>query len=367
MRTPPPVHANTAARRVRRPSRPLPIGTGPAQRLRSACLEFPRNLNGTGGPVHPPCYTPMPVSYHVNVVPSRVGDCSCGAPVKGYFSMPDYIEGKRPVIEALRIDVPLRRIFLADNAKRDPLIEDILRKARRRDVAVKMVARAKLDELSVRDSHQGVIAEARPFAYVGVGDLIDAAEKYAASHNGRALIVVLDHITDAGNFGAVIRSAESVGAIGVIIPNKRSARVDASAYKSSAGAVAHFSIAQTANIVQALKRLQDSGFWVAAASEHARDDVWDVNLSGKICLVMGNEHEGISRLVLEHCDLLGKLPQMGNVSSLNVAQASTAFMYEWLRQNRPAPGEGTAPGERAALGEEAASGKGGGAAAHVGR
>lgn len=283
--------------------------------------------------------------------------------------MPDYIEGKRPVIEALRIDVPLRRIFLADNAKRDPLIEDILRKARRRDVAVKMVARAKLDELSVRDSHQGVIAEARPFAYVGVGDLIDAAEKYAASHNGRALIVVLDHITDAGNFGAVIRSAESVGAIGVIIPNKRSARVDASTYKSSAGAVAHFSIAQTANIVQALKRLQDSGFWVAAASEHARDDVWDVNLSGKICLVMGNEHEGISRLVLEHCDLLGKLPQMGNVSSLNVAQASTAFMYEWLRQNRPALGEGTAPGERAApgegtaLGEEAASGKGEGVAA----
>lgn len=274
--------------------------------------------------------------------------------------MPDYIEGKRPVIEALRIDVPLRRIFLADNAKRDPLIEDILRKARRRDVAVKMVARAKLDELSVRDSHQGVIAEARPFAYAGVGDLVDAAEKYAASHNGRALVVVLDHITDAGNLGAVIRSAESVGAVGIIIPNKRSAHVDASTYKSSAGAVAHLPIAQTANVVQTLKRLQDNGFWVAAASEHARDDVWDVNLSGKICLVMGNEHEGISRLVLEHCDLLGKLPQMGGISSLNVAQASTAFMYEWLRQNRPAPDEGVAADERVATDAATAEGAAGG-------
>ncbi|NPD30495.1 23S rRNA (guanosine(2251)-2'-O)-methyltransferase RlmB [Eggerthellaceae bacterium zg-1084] len=250
--------------------------------------------------------------------------------------MSDYIEGKRPIIEALRIGVPLRRIFLADNAKRDPLVEDIMRKARRCDVDVKLVARAKLDELSAHGSHQGVIAESKRFGYVGVGDLIDAAQTYAEANDGRALIVLLDHITDAGNLGAIIRSAESAGAVGVVIPNKRSAHVNATTYKTSAGAVAHLAVAQTSNMVQAIKRLQEAGFWIAAASEHASDYLWDVNLKGKIGLVMGNEHDGVSRLVLERCDLAGKLPMMGEVSSLNVAQASTALMYEWLRQNRPA-------------------------------
>lgn len=249
--------------------------------------------------------------------------------------MADYIEGKRPVIEALRANVPMKRVLMADNVKHDPLIEDILRKARQRDVTVKTVPRAQLDEMSARGSHQGVIAEARPYKYCGVGDLVQASQEYAEAHDGRALVVILDHITDSGNLGAVIRSAESVGASGVIIPNKRSARVDAATYKSSAGAITHLLVAQTSNIVQAIKRLQENGFWIAAASEHAEGDLWDVNLKGKIGLVMGNEHDGVSDLVLKHCDLFGRLPMMGQVSSLNVAQASTAFMYEWLRQNRP--------------------------------
>ena len=248
--------------------------------------------------------------------------------------MPDYIEGKRPVVEALRTDVPIKKILMADNAKHDPLIEDILRKARQRDVRVILVPRAELDEKSERGSHQGVIAEARPFAYASVQDIIEGAARYAAENGGRALVVVLDHITDAGNLGAVIRSAESVGASGVIIPNKRSARVEAVTYKSSAGAVAHMPIAQTANISGALERLKKEGFWACAATEQAAHDLWDVNLKGKIALVMGNEHEGIARLVLESCDMAGKLPQMGEVGSLNVAQAATACMYEWLRQNR---------------------------------
>ena len=248
--------------------------------------------------------------------------------------MADYIEGKRPIIEALRADVPIKHILMADNEKRDPLIEDILRKARQRDVAVKEVSRKQLDEMSARGSHQGVIAQTKPYPYCGIGDLVDAAEKYAADHDGRALIVILDHITDSGNLGAIIRSAESVGATGVIIPNKRSAHVDAATYKSSAGAITHLPVAQTSNIVQSIKRLQDAGFWIAAATERAESDIWDINLKGKVGFVMGNEHDGVSRLVLEHCDLFGKLPMMGEVSSLNVAQASTACMYEWLRQNR---------------------------------
>lgn len=262
--------------------------------------------------------------------------------------MADYIEGKRPIIEAMRVNVPLKRIMVADNLHQDQMVGDILRKAKQRDIRVDLVPRKKLDDISVRDSHQGVIAETKPFGYVGVGEVIAAAQEYAAEHDGRALVVILDHITDAGNLGAVIRSAESVGACGVVIPNKRSAHVDASTYKSSAGAVSHVPIAQTSNIVQSIKRLQEAGFWIAAASEHADGEIWDVNLKGKIGLVMGNEHEGVSRLVLENCDLFARLPQMGQVSSLNVAQASTAFMYEWLRQNRPEGG--FAAGEAVAAG-----------------
>ena len=247
--------------------------------------------------------------------------------------MADYVEGKRAVIEALRTDVPLKKILLADNAKREPMIEDILRKARQRDLPVIDVPRSELDQKSARGSHQGVMAETRPFPYVGVGDIVGAAQTYAEEHDGRALVVVCDHITDAGNLGAIIRSAESAGASGLVIPNKRSARVEASTYKSSAGAVAHLPIAQTANIASTIDRLKKDGFWACAATEHSENQMWEVNLKGKIILVLGNEHDGVSNLALEHCDMAGKLPMMGSVESLNVAQAATACMYEWLRQN----------------------------------
>ena len=247
--------------------------------------------------------------------------------------MADYVEGKRPVIEALKTDVPLKKILLADNAKREPMIEDILRKARQRGIQVIEVSRAELDEKSARGSHQGVMAEAKPFPYKGIGDIVGAAEEYAAGHDGRALVVVCDHLTDAGNLGAIIRSAESVGASGLVIPNKRSARVEASTYKSSAGAVAHLPIAQTSNLVNTLERFKKAGFWICAATEHASNELWDVDLKGKIVIVLGNEHDGVSNIVLEHCDMGGRLPMLGNIESLNVAQSATACMYEWLRQN----------------------------------
>ncbi|WP_165248668.1 23S rRNA (guanosine(2251)-2'-O)-methyltransferase RlmB [Adlercreutzia sp. ZJ141] len=247
--------------------------------------------------------------------------------------MADYIEGKRPIIEALRTDVPIEKVLMADNVRRDGMIDDIVRKAKRAGTPVIKVSRAELDEKSERGSHQGVIAVASPYAYVGVGDLIRAASEYAEAHDGRALLVVLDHITDAGNLGAIVRSANAVGASGVVIPNKRSARIEASTYKSSAGAISHVPVAQVSNVVQTLERLKKEGFWVCSATEYAHDTVWKTNLKGKIVLVMGNESEGVSKLVQQHSDLLAKLPMEGQVASLNVAQAATACMYEWLRQN----------------------------------
>ena len=248
--------------------------------------------------------------------------------------MADYIEGKRPIIEALRAHVPLKRILLADNAHRDGMIADILRKANHYEVPVQTVPRKKLDELSARGSHQGVMAETIPFPYAAIEEIEEAAEAYADGHEGRALVVLLDHITDAGNLGAISRSAESVGASGLVIPNKRSACVEASTYKSSAGAISHLPVARVPNLVQVMARLKERGFWVAGASEHAEGLIWDANLKGKIALVFGNESDGLTRVVQESCDFLVKLPVEGQVSSLNVAQASTACMYEWLRQNR---------------------------------
>lgn len=247
--------------------------------------------------------------------------------------MAEYIEGKRPVIEALRTGVPLDCVLIADNLQRDGLVQDVLRKAKAAQVPVRTVRRADLDAKSERGSHQGVMAQARPFRYASMGDILENAERQAQEHRGRALVVMLDHITDAGNLGAIVRSAEAVGAAGVVIPNKRSARVTAATYKSSAGAVSKVKVAQVANLSQTMERLKQEGFWIAGASEHARHSIWEANLKGRICLVMGNEGEGLARLTREKCDFLAALPQVGSITSLNVAQSATACMYEWLRQN----------------------------------
>lgn len=246
--------------------------------------------------------------------------------------MVDYIEGKRPVIEALRSEMPIRRVLIADNLKRDGQVADILRKARKFDVEVVPVPRKELDAKSERGSHQGVVAETGPYRYASPSDILDEVERHAADHGGAALVVVLDHITDAGNLGAIARSAEVVGASGIVIPNKRSVSVTAATYKSSAGSINHLKIAQVANLNAVLERLKKNGFWVAGASEQAHHTVWKAPLYGKIALVMGNEGSGISHLMQDNCDFLVKLPQEGKVGSLNVAQASTAVMYEWLRQ-----------------------------------
>lgn len=246
--------------------------------------------------------------------------------------MAEYIEGKRAVIEALRSGMPLRSVLLSDGAQRDGLMKDILRKCKQQGVPVKDASRKRLDDISEHGSHQGVIAEAAPFPYVGGGEVLARGVSDAQAAD-RALIVVCDHITDAGNLGAIARSAESVGASGLVIPNKRSAHVTAATYKSSAGAIAHLPVAQVSNISSFLERAKEDGFWVVAATEHADDLLWETDLRGRIILVMGSEHDGVSRLVLETCDMRAALPQEGAVSSLNVAQASTVFMYEWLRQN----------------------------------
>ena len=158
-------------------------------------------------------------------------------------------------------------------------------------------------------------------------------------------------MTDEGNFGAIVRSAEVVGAAGVVIAKARAAGVGVGAYKTSAGAVLHVPIAQVPNLATAIDELKRAGFWVAGSTEHATQDVWSAPLEGRLCLVMGSEGSGISQLVRKKCDFECRLPQRGRVESLNVAQAATVMCYEWLRRESAAaadtPADGAVPaGER---------------------
>lgn len=241
----------------------------------------------------------------------------------------NFLEGRRAAAEALRVGFPVKRALVAnEDGRRDASLSALVDKLRAAGVAVEYATRAELDALSSHGAHQGIVLEVGSFPYADLADII------ARAGTGPALVVVLDHVTDAGNFGAIVRSAEVVGAAGVVIANKRAAEVNVGSYKTSAGAVMHLPIARVPNIARALGELKAAGFWAVGASEHAEGTCWDASFEGRIALVMGSEGSGISRLVLETCDDLTKLPQRGRTESLNVAQATTALCYEWLRCNR---------------------------------
>lgn len=272
--------------------------------------------------------------------------------------MADYIEGRRATEEALRAGVPIRCAYVqaagasaapskkgrkagekpprskggtGSDAGVDQNLERLVDKLRDAGVRVETVDREFLDRVSTEGhshgAHQGIVCEVPPYRYADIDDIARAGAAKDSS-----LVLVLDHITDEGNLGAVIRTAEVVGADGVVIASKRAAQVTVGVYKTSAGAAFHVPVARVPNLVSALDALKRVGFWVAGASEHAREDIWHAPLDGRVALVCGNEGAGISRLVQESCDFLVALPQRGQVGSLNVAQATTAICYEWLRR-----------------------------------
>lgn len=240
-----------------------------------------------------------------------------------------YIEGRNAVSEALRAHMPLQKIFIAQGVKPDKALDDIKRRANRAQITIQSVPKRDLDKLSERGAHQGIMAETTPFKFTPIEKVLRDTE-----NERDALIIVLDHITDPGNLGAIVRSAEVIGAAGVVIPKRRMAAITPSAWKAAAGAFAHVALCQETNVARSLQKLQEGGFWVAGASEKAKQDVWHAPLDGKIALVMGSEGEGLARLTQERCDFLVKLPQRGKVGSLNVAQATTALAYEWLRRTQ---------------------------------
>lgn len=240
----------------------------------------------------------------------------------------DRIEGRHAVEEVLRSGRHVASLRVLDTSAADagPLA-DILAMARRADIPVQRTSRRELDRLSERGAHQGVMAEVEPFRYTPLATVLSRTAGASES-----LLLAMDHITDPGNLGAVVRTADVVGAAGVIIAKERSAEMTPSAYKASAGAAEHVPVCRETNLVRALEACKEAGYWVAGASEKAESLVWDAPLEGRIVLVLGSEGTGLSRLVERTCDLMVRLPVTGVVGSLNVSNAAAVLAYEWRRR-----------------------------------
>ena len=236
------------------------------------------------------------------------------------------IEGRNPVIEVLKSDRQIDKIMIANGAK-EGSIKKIIGMAKDKNIVVQYVNKSKLDEISTSHAHQGVIAIVSYYKYYELEELIEKAKKT----NEDMFFIILDEITDPHNLGTIIRTADAVGAHGVIIPKRRSVHITPVVAKASAGAVEYVPVCKVTNIVNTIKRLKEEGLWIAAADMDG-EVFYDQNLTGPLGLVIGSEGFGISRLVKQNCDFTVKMPMTGNVTSLNASVAGGILLYEIFRQ-----------------------------------
>ena len=239
------------------------------------------------------------------------------------------IEGRNAVIEALRTDTAIDKIYLA-KGEADKTLGHIASRAREAGIVVVEADRRKLDNMSRTHAHQGVIALAAVREYVSVQSILDIA----AEKGEPPLIVVCDEISDPHNLGAILRTAECAGAHGVIIPKRRSAGLTAIVAKTSAGAVSYVPVARVANISATLKDLKKLGIWVFGTAAEGTTALYDADLKGPAAIVIGSEGDGMTRLVRENCDFLVSIPMKGRISSLNASAAAAILLYEAVRQRQ---------------------------------
>lgn len=242
--------------------------------------------------------------------------------------MGEYVVGRNPVLEVLKTDKEVEKLYVL-NGELQGSINKIIGIAKERNIVIQQVDKNKLDSLSDGNVHQGVVALVTSYNYADLEDILDKAK----SRNESPFIVILDGIEDPHNLGAIIRTAECAGVHGVVIPKRRSATVNQTVYKSSAGAVEHMLIAKVSNITNTINELKDKGLWIYGADMEGSDYHFNTSLKGPIGLVIGNEGKGLSRLVKEKCDVLVKIPMLGKISSLNASNAAAILIYEVVRQN----------------------------------
>ena len=239
----------------------------------------------------------------------------------------DLIEGRNAVSEALRAGRTIDKIFVA-KGDTDRTLARILQKARDRGIVVTECDRRQLDAMSVTDAHQGVIAQAAMREYCEIEDILALAQERGEP----PLVVVCDEIADPHNLGAILRTAECVGAHGVVIPKRRSAGMTAIVDKASAGAAEHMLVCRVSNLPSTIRELKEKGLWVYGTAADAPSSLWNTDMTGPACLVIGSEGFGMGRLVTELCDVTVSIPLRGKVTSLNASAAAAVMLYEILRQ-----------------------------------
>ena len=236
------------------------------------------------------------------------------------------IEGKNAVIEAYRAGRPIDKLFILDGCQDGPILT-IKREAKAKQTPVKFVTKERLDQLSETGKHQGVIAYAAAYEYATVEEILDNARQ-----KGEApFLFLLDNIEDPHNLGAIIRTANLAGAHGVIVPKNRAAGLTAVVAKTSAGALNFTPVARVTNLAKTIEELKKEGIWFVCA-DMGGTTMYDLNLKGPIGLVIGNEGEGVGRLVKEKCDMVASIPMKGDIDSLNASVAAGVLAYEIVRQ-----------------------------------
>lgn len=236
------------------------------------------------------------------------------------------IEGRNAVLEAFRAGRPVDRLFILDGCQDGP-IKSILREAKKGDTIVTFVKKERLDQLSETGHHQGVIAYIAAYEYAEIEDMFALAEKKGEP----PFLIVLDNLEDPHNLGAIIRTANQAGAHGIIIPKRRAVGLTATVAKASAGAINYVPVAKVTNIAATIEELKERGLWFVCA-DMGGELMYNLDLKGPIGLVIGNEGEGVGRLVKEKCDMIASIPMKGDIDSLNASVAMGILAYEIVRQ-----------------------------------
>ena len=245
------------------------------------------------------------------------------------------VHGIHPVLEALRAHpADVERVYVLEGSVAPRAAAEILSRARDAQVKVERVPRERLQALVEGGVHQGVVARLREFAYATLEEVLARAKESGVP----PLVVVLDGLQDPHNLGAVIRSADALGAHGVVLPKDRSVGVTAAVARASAGAVEHVPVARVTNLSRALEDLKAGGVWVAAADPEGDQVIWEARLDGPLALVIGAEGAGVRPGVLKHCDLRLRIPMGGQVGSLNASVSAALVLYEAARQRGRAGG-----------------------------
>lgn len=236
------------------------------------------------------------------------------------------IEGRNAVLEAFRSGKPVDKLFVLDGCQDGP-VRTIVREAKKHDTLVQFVDKERLTQLSQTGRHQGVIAYTAAYEYAQVEDMLALAKERGED----PFLILLDDIEDPHNLGAIIRTANLAGAHGVIIPKRRAVGLTATVAKTSAGAINYTPVAKVTNLTKTMKELKEKGLWFVCA-DMGGESMYKLNLTGPIGLVIGNEGEGVSRLVKETCDFVASIPMKGDIDSLNASVATGVLAYEIVRQ-----------------------------------